>query len=145
MTRASHPSSEPRILEKGDCFHVDLCGPMEQTGIGGVRYFMILKDEATRFRFFYSLTQKSEVNELIEDFLTQCENMWNVKVKQIRCDNGSEFINEKNKEVLSKRGIIFERIAPYTPEQNGLIECDNRTVQESARTMLIATGLPKSL
>lgn len=32
-----------------------------------------------------------------------------------------------------------------TPEQNGFIERDNRTVQESARTMLISSGLGKSL
>ncbi len=40
---------------------------------------------------------------------------------------------------------MLEKKSPYTPEQNGFIERDNRTVQESARTMLLASGLGKLL
>ncbi|EZA46811.1 Copia protein [Ooceraea biroi] len=39
----------------------------------------------------------------------------------------------------------MENSAPFTPEQNGKIERDNRTIVESARTMLQAKGLPKHL
>lgn len=145
MQRASHPSAEHRILQKGECIHIDLCGPMEHTGIGGVRYFMLIKDEATTFRFVYFLTEKSKAGEYLDDILSKCENAWNAPVKHIRWDNGTEFINKDVLNMLSKRGIVLERIAPRTPEQNGFIERDNRTVQESARTMLIASGLSKSL
>lgn len=145
MHRSSHPLSETRSLIKGECIHVDLCGPMEQTGIGGARYFMLLKDEATSFRFVYNIGQKSEVEEKLRDFLAFVENTLETRIKSIRCDNGREFIANDVMKLLSKHGIRLERIAPYTPEQNGFIERDNRTVQESARTMLIASGLSKSL
>lgn len=39
MKRTSHPSSGIRNAEKGQYIHVDLCGPMRETGIGGVRFF----------------------------------------------------------------------------------------------------------
>lgn len=145
MHRSSHPLAEKRFLEKGECIHVDLCGPMETTGIGGVRYFMLLKDEATGFRFVYLIRQKSEVEKLINEFVVGVEKRMEVQIKRIRCDNGTEFINKNVTTMLAGRGITFERIAPYTPQQNGFIERDNRTVQESARTMLIASDLGKSL
>lgn len=40
------------------------------------------------------------------------------------------------------RGIKREMTAPYTPEQNRKAERDNRTIVESARTMIHAKGLP---
>jgi hypothetical protein len=33
----------------------------------------------------------------------------------------------------------------YTPQQNGFIECDNKTIMETARSLLYAKGLPKTL
>lgn len=145
MHRSSHPVSERLVLKKGECFHIDLCGPMEHIGIDGVRFCMILKDEGTGFRFAYFLKQKSDVVEFLEDFLLKASNVWNAKIKHIRYDNGTEFINSNVSKLVSKHGIVLDRIAPYTPEQNGVVERDNRTVGESARTMLIASGLGKAL
>ena len=48
-------------------------------------------------------------------------------------------------EYLEKCGIHQEKTAPYNPEQNGRAERDNRTIVESARTMLIAKSLPLTL
>lgn len=63
----------------------------------------------------------------------------------MRCDNGTEFFNTDVKKLLTENGIMYERITPYTPEQNGFIERDNGTIQELARTMLIASGLTRTL
>lgn len=145
MHRSSHPLKEKRVIEKGECFHVDLCGKMQQVGVGGAQYFMLLKDEATGFRFAYLIAHKSEVEERFKEFLALIKNSTKYSVKRIRCDNGTEFINQNLTKHFSKQGIVFERISPYTPEQNGYIERDNRTVQEYARTMLLESGLSKSL
>lgn len=47
-----------RQSEKGEFMHVDLCGPMEDIGVGGMRYFVLIKDEATTFRQTYLLKSK---------------------------------------------------------------------------------------
>lgn len=120
--RSSHPSSEQRTFGKGECWHVDLCGEMETVGINGAKYFVLFKDEATTFRIVYFIKHKSDVDEKVADFLKLVENMSDVKVKRIRFDNGTEFINASVKQILSKKGIVVERIAAYTPEQNGRIE-----------------------
>lgn len=100
--------AEKRFLQKGECIHVDLCGPMEETGIGGVRYFMLMKDEATGFRFVYLIRQKSEVEEHFAEFVVGVENGMGVRFKRIRCDNGTEFINKNITKMLAGRGITFE-------------------------------------
>lgn len=108
-------------------------------------FFMLLKDEATSFRYVYLMNQKSDAFENLKDFLPLVKNATGNNVKYLRCDNGTELINADVKKLLSTNGIVYERITPYTPEQNGFIERDIRTIQESARTMLIASGLDKSL
>lgn len=145
MTRATHKLTTGRPAEKGEFMHADLCGPMEEEGIEGFRYFLLIKDEATSFRYVYFLRSKDEVYDKFAAFIPLVNNTINSHIKHFRFDNGTEFVNRKIEGLLLKKGITWERIVPYTPEQNGRIERDNRTVQESARTMLIASGLQKFL
>jgi hypothetical protein len=56
--------------------------------------------------------------------------------KKIRSDNGSEFKNLQVEEYLEDEGIKHEFSAPYTPQQNGVVERKNRTLIDMARTML---------
>jgi len=59
-----------------------------------------------------------------------------LKIKNVRSDNGSEFRNTNVEEYLDEEGIKHEFSAPYTPQQNGIVERKNRTLIEAARTML---------
>ena len=43
-------------------------------------------------------------------------------MKKIRSDNGSEFKNLQVEEYLEEEGIKHEFSAPYTPQQNGVVE-----------------------
>ena len=43
---------------------------------------------------------------------------------------------------MKDRGIRFEKSSPYTPEQNGDAERQNRTIFDRVRTILIDAGLP---
>uniref|UniRef100_A0A1Y1M571 Integrase catalytic domain-containing protein n=1 Tax=Photinus pyralis TaxID=7054 RepID=A0A1Y1M571_PHOPY len=145
MTRATHKATSKRPSSKGEYVHADLCGPMEEIGIGGMRYFLLIKDEATSFRFTYLIKSKEEVCDCLSSFISMVRTQNDIRVKHFRFDNGTEFLNRNVKKLMCTEGIQLEYITAYTPEQNGLIERDNRTIQESARTMLIASGLPKFL
>jgi transposase InsO family protein len=57
-------------------------------------------------------------------------------VKKIRSDNGSEFKNLQVEEFLEEEGIKHKFSAPYTPQQNGVVERKNRTLIDMARTTL---------
>jgi hypothetical protein len=56
-------------------------------------------------------------------------------VKKTRSDNGSEFKNLQVEEYLEEEGIEHEFSAPYTPQQNGVVERKNQTLVDMARTM----------
>jgi transposase InsO family protein len=46
-------------------------------------------------------------------------------VKKISSDNGSDFKNLQVEEYLEEEGIKHEFSAPYTPQQNGVVERKN--------------------
>lgn len=62
-------------------------------------------------------------------------------VIRIRSDHGKEFENQKFVEFCSYEGIKHEFSSPITPQQNGIVESKNRTIQESARAMIHAKKL----
>ncbi|GJW06762.1 retrovirus-related pol polyprotein from transposon TNT 1-94 [Tanacetum coccineum] len=72
------------------------------------------------------------------------ENKNDVKVKQIRTDNGAEFKNSKLESFCDEKGIYHNFSSPYTPEQNGVAERKNITVIEAARTLLNGSILSKN-
>jgi transposase InsO family protein len=84
----------------------------------------------------YSFQDKSETQGTLKRFLRRAQNEFELKVKKIRGDNGSEFKNLQVEEYLEEKGIKHEFSAPYTPQQNGVVERKNRTLIDMARTML---------
>jgi transposase InsO family protein len=57
-------------------------------------------------------------------------------------DRGGEFTARAFIEYCSKEGIQQHLTAPYTPEQNGIVERRNQTVMGMARSMLKAMAVP---
>jgi transposase InsO family protein len=73
---------------------------------------------------------------VLKKFLRRAQNKFDAKVKKIRSDNDTEFKNTQVEDFLDEEGIKLEFSAPYTPQQNGVAERENRTLIEMARTML---------
>ncbi|GJX08816.1 retrovirus-related pol polyprotein from transposon TNT 1-94 [Tanacetum coccineum] len=63
-------------------------------------------------------------------------------VRRIRTDNGTEFVNQTLREYYEKVGISHETSVARSPQQNGVVERQNRTLIEAARTMLIYAKAP---
>uniref|UniRef100_A0A2N9EJ65 protein-serine/threonine phosphatase n=1 Tax=Fagus sylvatica TaxID=28930 RepID=A0A2N9EJ65_FAGSY len=59
-------------------------------------------------------------------------------------DNGGEYINGGFKEFCAANGIRMEKTIPRTPQQNGVAERMNRTLNERARSMRLHAGLPET-
>nr|GFA24253.1 hypothetical protein [Tanacetum cinerariifolium] len=62
-----------------------------------------------------------------------------LKVKIIRCDNGTEFNNADLNQFCGLKGIKREFSVPRTPKQNGIAERKNRTLIEAARSLVLVT------
>lgn len=65
-------------------------------------------------------------------------------MKNIRIDGDGEFNIKNFQEYLAQKGVRHEIIAPYSPEQNGFCEQDNRTIMESAQFLDHPSGYPLS-
>nr|GFA71481.1 putative ribonuclease H-like domain-containing protein [Tanacetum cinerariifolium] len=64
------------------------------------------------------------------------------QVRVVRTDKGTEFLNRTLHAYFAAEGIQHQTSVARTPEQNGVIERQNRTLVEAARTMLSATKVP---
>lgn len=143
--RSFEKSDNKRVCEPGEMIHSDVCGPMQTESLGGARYFLLFKDEATGFRYVYFIKNKSDVFDCFKVFESMLRNQIGHAIKILRVDRGREYLNSNMNSYLASRGIMLETTAPYTPQQNKKAERDNRTIVESARTMLGASGLPNFL
>jgi transposase InsO family protein len=104
--------------------------------IGGSKYGLVIVDDFSRFTWVFFLQDKSETQGTLKRFLRRAQNEFELKVKKIRSDNRSKFKNLQVEEYLEEEGIKHEFSAPYTPQQNGVVERKNRTLIDMARMML---------
>jgi transposase InsO family protein len=64
------------------------------------------------------------------------ENEMDSRIKCLRSDNGGEFTSKEFMDYCNNHGIKRQFSVARTPQQNGVVERKNRTVQEMARTMI---------
>nr|KAJ0203047.1 hypothetical protein LSAT_V11C500252350 [Lactuca sativa] len=86
--------------------------------------------------------EKSDATPKLKAFIKQIEVQLKKTVRNIRSDNGLEFKNKDFEDFLADKGITHNFLAPYTPQQNEIVERRNRSLCEAARTMLSFASLP---
>lgn len=144
--RSSHPVSErPRATEVLERVHADLVGPISPETLGGSKYFMLIKDEFTSYICVYFMSHKTQVVQALKKYFNDAAIRTQRQVKILRTDNGSEFRNALVEQLCDREGVLQEFSAPYVPEQNGEAERANRTIIETARSMLQSSGSPLPL
>nr|GEU31522.1 hypothetical protein [Tanacetum cinerariifolium] len=79
---------------------------------------------------------KDETPPVLKTFIIGLENLLSLKVKIIRCDNGTEFKFFDLNQFRGLKGIKREFSVPRTPQQNGIAKRKNMTLIEAARTLL---------
>ncbi|GJX69119.1 ribonuclease H-like domain-containing protein [Tanacetum coccineum] len=70
------------------------------------------------------------------------KNLIDLRVKVIRCDNGTKFKNRVMYHFCEMKGIKREFSVARTPQQNGVAERKNKTLIKAARAMLADLKLP---
>jgi transposase InsO family protein len=137
LTRTQFKSKSSTSTEKPlQLVHMDLCGPSRQEGTGKENYFMLIIDDYSRLTWVAFLKEKAEAFEKFKIFKALTENQTGNRLKAVRSDRGGEFMSSDFKEFCDKHGIKREYTIPGTPQQNGVVERQNRTVQQMARSMM---------
>ena len=70
------------------------------------------------------------------------ENESDHKIKCLSSDRGGEFTSNQFFDFCEEHGIRMEFSTARTPQQNGVMERMNRTVQQMAHAMLDESGTP---
>ena len=125
QSRQSHPSIiNTKVIEPLELLHIDLCGPSSIESIGGNKYILVIVDDFSRFTWTFFLKQKSEAVTKLKLFIKQIETQLR-KIVRKRSDNGLEFKNKDFESFLAEKGTTHNFSAPYTPQQNGIVERRN--------------------
>ena len=141
--RKSHPTKLLNSINMPlERLHMDLFGPVNVKSIANDSYCLVVTDDYSRFSWVMFLNTKDETFECIRTLILKVESLYNLKVRRIRSDNGTEFKNSNMYDFCTEKGILQEFSAPYTPQQNRVAEQKNRTLIETARTMLADSQLP---
>lgn len=122
-----------------------VCGPIHITSQGGAMYFITFIDDYSRYISVYFLKAKSDALVVFKNYVMETERQTGNKLKRLRSDNGTEYVNTNFKRFLQDQGIVHETTVPYTPQQNGVSERANRTLMEMSRCLLEESKLPKFL
>ena len=117
-----------RSENPGEKLYIDISS-VNATSSGGAKYWGMMVDDCTRFKWSRFLKEKKELSDafmpIIQNLLAK-----GYKIKKVRMDNAGE--NAEFARNLKEKGIDVQYVAPDTPQQNGVFE--------RAFTMLTARG-----
>ncbi len=137
------PLKEIRSKCQLELVYSDVCGPMSTPSLSGALYFVMFIDDYSWWCHTYVMKNKFEVLERFKEYQAKVENEFDTKIKCLRTDNGGEYTSKAFEDFLKSKGIKHELTVPYTPQQNGVSERMNRTLQDMARTQLAHAKLPR--
>ena len=69
------------------------------------------------------------------------ETQFSSKIKVLRTNNGSKYINTEFQSFCSTSGILHQSSCPHTPKQNGVSERKHRHVVEIGLALLYQSHL----
>ena len=97
---------------------------------------MLIIDDYSILTWVDFLKEKSKAFKKFKVFKALTKNQIRKILKAVRSDRGGEFSSQKFKEFYDKHGIKREYTIPRTPQQNGVVERQNRSVQQMERSMM---------
>jgi transposase InsO family protein len=141
--RASFPQQASRLASKMlELLHGDLCGPVSPSTPRGNKYFLLLVDDYSRYMWISVIASKDQAATKIKRIQAAVERKSSNLLCALRSDQGGDLTAAHFREYCEELSVRRELTAPYTPQQNGVVERRNQTVMSASRCVLKAKGLP---
>ncbi|CAM9890236.1 unnamed protein product, partial [Chrysoparadoxa australica] len=118
--------------------------PHKIASLGGARNWILIEDDYTRMKWSFFVPQKSDLNRVLDTFLTAAR-MKKTPVRYIRLDNAGEQTSPRFKNMCSNHGVELEYTPRNTPQYNGVVERGFATVRRKAVALLESAMLSKDL
>ncbi|GJW20080.1 ribonuclease H-like domain, reverse transcriptase, RNA-dependent DNA polymerase [Tanacetum coccineum] len=144
-SRAPFPKkAKARSTSPLDLVYGDLCGPITPPTPSGKKYIFLLVDDYSRYMWVYFLKSKDQAFDTFKEYKKSIENELRTTLKMLRTDRGGEFTSNEFTQYCKENGIARQLTAPYSPQQNGVVERRNRTIMSTTRCMMKATNMPQN-
>ena len=135
--RAPHLKHIAKPVEPLHTLSSDICGPYHVKTLNNCIYVLTLIDWCTRYCAVSLLQKKSDALKELKRIITQWEALKNAKVKYLFSDRGGEYVSDNLKHWFAEKGIVHDFSVPHTPQQNGVAERLNQTLNNMVRAMMI--------
>jgi hypothetical protein len=132
----------PRASKPGEIIHVDV-QTIKPIGYNGYNYFALYLDDKTRNMWVRFLKKKGDASQASIEFVKQIKIVTGAYPREWNTDGGKEFL--RFNAWIKKEGTETRISPPRTPEPNGPIERAQGYVMQTARVMVIDSGLPAYL
>jgi transposase InsO family protein len=116
--------------------HSDVCGPYPVPSLGGGAYVVTLVDDYSGKADVSIVKSKDVVADELRRMILELENSTGKKVKFLFSDRGGEYIGHVLASWCASKGIKHNFSVPRTPEQNGVAERLNQTLNNIVRALL---------
>ncbi|BBN09932.1 hypothetical protein MPTK1_4g23840 [Marchantia polymorpha subsp. ruderalis] len=113
------------VTETLELVHADLCGPISPATLGGKKFFLLMVDDHSRFMWVVLLASKDGAAASIQRFKATAELESKHPLRTFRTYRGAEFTSIALGEFFAEHGVQRHLTAPYSPEQNGMVERRN--------------------
>nr|GEX38898.1 zinc finger, CCHC-type [Tanacetum cinerariifolium] len=87
---------------------------------------------------------KDQAFDTFKEYKKTIEKELGTTLKMLRTDRGGEFTSNEFTQYCKENGIARQLTAPYSPQQNGVVERRNRTIMSTTRCMMKATNNPQN-
>jgi transposase InsO family protein len=81
--------------------------------------------------------------EAFKNFNVMVEKITEKKIQSLRSDKNGEYLSNQFKSYYENHGIHKFLTAPYTPQQNDIVERKNRIILDMVRSMIKTKEMPK--
>jgi hypothetical protein len=114
---------------------------MPVKSLGGSFYYVIFMDDYSRKTWLYILKTKDEVFNKFQEFKAEIENLTNKKIKTLTTDNGGEYTSKEFVVFCKLTTVRRELIVSHNPQQNGVAERKNRSIEKTVKALMNDQGL----
>ena len=104
-----------RSIVAGQLVHIDVCGPMSTSTVGGCLYYVLFKDDFTRYTVTYGMKKKSEVFDCLKKYSKLITRETGNMIQVIRSDRGGEYTGKTIRDWLADNQVEQQHTVPYTP------------------------------
>ena len=125
---------------------LDCSGKQPVASISGCWYFLLIVDDATRYKWTRLVKSVTQVAAQFDHFLRTVVRQGTLGargcVQRVRTDNGPDFNNDNFKQVLRQHSITFEPSPPDASHQRGIAERGIGVLSAIARAGLFWAKAP---